>query len=683
MIQFRARLRPYLFPLLALLACLLAYGLLTPWLGFYFDDWPVITTLHTRSVNTFWDFYFGERPFSAWTYILAGPILGTRPLVWQMYSILVRWLTVLGMWWSLKGLWPQRQREAAWIALLFAVFPAFDQQAISVAYSQHWMIYALYCASIGAMIQSIRKPRSYWPWTAAGVLACAVHTFSMEYFIGLELLRPMMLWIIAADTLTGFKARLRYCLRKWLPYLAVLVIFVLWRLLVLPTEGLDPNTPHLLYDLFSRPLATVVSLTQFAVQDFINILYGAWYKTLDPNVFVLTDRTVLFSILVGIIGAALAFYGLSRLRQGADDRPAPSSQGAWLAQAFTLGVAGVILGTLPVWLTDRQTTLGLYGSRFALAGTFGASILTIAALEWLTVRRTARVVLLSVLIGLAIAFHVRRANDFRWSWTKQTRFYWQLYWRAPDLKPGTLIGSDGEFFPYVGRYATSLALNLLYPASLPYPQVAHWFYESTPELIRHPEEMVQGKPLEYIFRNFRFTGSTVDTVVVYYAPESGKCLWVLSPQDGDNPELPSLSIGLLPLSNLDLIEPERQAAELPPTDIFGPEPPHDWCYYFQKADLARQLGDWPRVVRLGDEAQKLGYSPNNPQEWIPFIEGYARTGRWQEAIQRTEQVHRINFRLDPRLCNLWDHLLDSGPPPAQYADEFQKMQSRLECESAP
>ncbi len=683
MIQIRSRLQPYLFPLLALLTCLLAYGLLTPWLGLYFDDWPVITTLHTRSVGTFWEFYRGERPFSAWTYILTGPILGTRPLVWQFFSIFVRWLTVLGMWWSLKGLWPQRRREVTWMALLFAVFPAFDQQAISVAYSQHWMIYALFCVSIGAMIQSIRKPQSFWPWTIIGVLACAFHTFSMEYFLGLELLRPMLLWIIASETMPGFKERLRYSFRKWLPYLGILVIFVLWRLLVLPTEGLDPNNPRLLYDLFSQPLATIVSLTQFAVQDFINILYGAWYKTLDPNVFVLTDRTVLFSILVGVVGAVLAFAFLSRLRTRGDDQPVIPAQDAWLAQAFTLGVAGVILGTLPVWLTDRQTTLGLYGSRFALAGMFGASILTVAALEWLTVRRAAKLVLLSVMVGLAIGFHVRRANDFRWSWTKQTRFYWQLYWRAPDLKPGTTIGSDGEFFPYVGRYATSLALNLLYPSPLPYPQVAHWFYESTPELIRHPEIMAQGKPLEFIFRNFHFIGSTLDTVVVYYAPETGKCLWVLTPRDGDNPELPSLSKGMLPLSNLDQIEPERLAAEPPPTDIFGAEPPHDWCYYFQKGDLARQLGDWQRVAQLGDEAQTLGYSPNNPQEWIPFIEGYAYTGRWDEAIRLTQQVHRINFRVDPRLCHVWERILEAGAPPEKYADGYQKMQARLECDTTP
>jgi hypothetical protein len=30
------------FPLASLLLLILSFGLLIPWLGFYFDDWPVI-----------------------------------------------------------------------------------------------------------------------------------------------------------------------------------------------------------------------------------------------------------------------------------------------------------------------------------------------------------------------------------------------------------------------------------------------------------------------------------------------------------------------------------------------------------------------------------------------------------------------------------------------------------------
>ena len=56
---------------------------------------------------------------------------------------------------------------------------------------------------------------------------------------------------------------------------------------------------------------------------------------------------------------------------------------------------------------------------------------------------------------------------------------------------------------------------------------------------------------------------------------------------------------------------------------FGKELPHEWCYYYQKADLARQQGDWTRVSQLGDEAQKLGCHPNDQMEWMPFLQAYA------------------------------------------------------------
>lgn len=100
---------------------------------------------------------------------------------------------------------------------------------------------------------------------------------------------------------------------------------------------------------------------------------------------------------------------------------------------------------------------------------FGASMLTVAILEGLTPGRLRRLLFISLLIGMAVGFHIRRVEVFQRSWMKQTRFYWQLFWRAPDLNPGAVVAADGEIFLYVGRNATSLTLNLLYPENLPYP----------------------------------------------------------------------------------------------------------------------------------------------------------------------------------------------------------------------
>src|SRR4030067_120374 len=82
------------FPWALLVLCILAFGLFIPWLGYYWDDWPVIVSSHLRGVGFFWQFYSGERPIEGWIYILTIPILGTRPIVWHIFILCMRWVTV-------------------------------------------------------------------------------------------------------------------------------------------------------------------------------------------------------------------------------------------------------------------------------------------------------------------------------------------------------------------------------------------------------------------------------------------------------------------------------------------------------------------------------------------------------------------------------------------------------------
>ena len=92
-------------PVIFLLLVIASFGLLIPKLGFYWDDWPVIFMTQNQGNAGFWAFYQYDRPFSAWTYILAAPILGTRPIGWHIFSLILRWLTVVFAWLALqKGL---------------------------------------------------------------------------------------------------------------------------------------------------------------------------------------------------------------------------------------------------------------------------------------------------------------------------------------------------------------------------------------------------------------------------------------------------------------------------------------------------------------------------------------------------------------------------------------------------
>ena len=104
--------------------------------------------------------------------------------------------------------------------------------------------------------------------------------------------------------------------------------------------------------------------------------------------------------------------------------------------------------------------------------------------------------------------------------------------------------------------------------------------------------------------------------------------------DGAKPEVPHEFPGLLswiaPYSDIQRIDTSIQTSTTP-AQYFGSEPRRTWCYYYEKADLARQMGDWQQVAVLGDVAIEAGFAPKDDSEWLPFVEGYAAVGRCDDA----------------------------------------------------
>ena len=154
----------YLIPLALLVLCLISFGVLIPWLGFYWDDWPLAWYTHALGPQSFIGFA-PQRPFSGVLYFLSTALVGEQPIYWQIYALVWRWITVLAFWWFLRKLWPSRKREATIIACLFAIFPGFTQQSIALIYSLYFIYYALFVVSLGMMLWGLRKPHWYWRLT--------------------------------------------------------------------------------------------------------------------------------------------------------------------------------------------------------------------------------------------------------------------------------------------------------------------------------------------------------------------------------------------------------------------------------------------------------------------------------------------------------------------------------------
>lgn len=668
-------------PLGLLILLFLAFGLMIPWLGFYWDDWPVILTGRLLGVEGYTAFYQYDRPVSAWTYILTFPLLGSSPVRWHLFTLLLRWLTSLAMWWTLVLLWPNRKRELTWAAFLFAVYPVFIQQPISVAYSQHWTCYLLFFLSLGLMVKAHRGAGGlkYWLLAALAVACSLLHLLTMEYYAGLELVRPLVLWILLGEQELSMRRRIVAVVRGWLPYLLGLIAFVVWRFFFLQFPGEDSNPPVLLQSMLTDPVGGGLRLVQIAAQDVAYLLVNVWANILSNTSIVLNDRFVLLSWAVGFAAAAAVFL-FFRPRSGLD----PAGRGRWVRQALLLGASAVILGMLPVWVTDRQIIVGMYSNRFGLAAMFGASLLFAAFIEGWISRPAQRTVIYCILIALAVSMHLRVANDYRWSWELQKRFAWQLSWRAPAIAPGTAIFSDGEVFTYVGLYSTAAIVNLTYPPTGQGENLPYWFYSLGREFLHSLPEMQAGIPLKTEFRNYTFTGHTREGITIHYNPRWSTCLQVLPREEASNPNMPEITRDTLTITDLSRILPEDTSSAYPPSDIFGPEPEHGWCYFNQKMGLAAQAGDWEQVAAVAEQAREQGNTPESdgidvPSEWFPLIQAYGYTGRWQEAQQVSLEILNRDPPINKHMCQIWNGLVEGTTQTAERDAAARDIRGAAEC----
>ena len=675
----------WFYPAFLLLIMFITYDLEVLKLGFFWDDWQVVYLSKLGASSAYWDHFVYDRPLSVWTYLVTVPVLGMRPLLWHLFTLLMRWLSVLGFCWAFRGLWPERLQQVRWMALLLAVYPGFSQQPVSVAYSQHFISYALFTFSLGLMIWSIKRPQRYWHYSIPGVLFSLAQLMTMEYFFGLELLRPVILWMLLREKGEKLPHTALKILRYWAPYLLPLSIFVLIRFVfsaqLFPL--LDANPPLLLMRMKSQPLTEMLNLLEIAIKDSINVGLFAWLQPIRPESISLDSSTSIFSWLLGAFAAVMIGW---TFLQNTPEEPAneDSGQTRFILQGCVLGLAAMLFGGLPIWTTDRMTTFNSWADRFSLPLMFGVVIIVVCFLEWAIQKKTRRVILLSFLTGIAIAAHFRSIDAYRRHWEIQQDYYQQLVWRVPDMEEGTAILTPELSFSYVGFYSPGYAINHIYSENFSSEDLPLWWISTSRWLGSNVfPDMQEDLPILYTDRNLVFESNTSQGLPITFNHARG-CLRVMDPIYELAPRMSDYDDDMWALTgpqHMDQILPPSQNDAVLPVEIYGRQP-LDWCYYFEKADLARQFEDWDTVIDLATEAEAGGFSPRNGSEWIPFIEAYARQGNWEAAKQRTLNAAQLTAEMEPALCATWDRILNVTSDSAEQRAAFVEVETVLKCKQA-
>lgn len=672
-----------LAPLILLVVCILAYGLLIPSLGYYWDDLPYALVYQRFGPGGYPAFVASDRPFSAWVFVGLTWLLGEQPLGHHIAGLLLYWLSAVLLWHFISLLWPHHKKEALWAALLFAVYPGFLGQPKTFTYHHHFSAMALYLFSLIATVKAVHVAKEKgrglksWRWHIPAVLAAALSQFTIEYFLGWEAVRIAIIWLVSSRYIPGIKQRVRYSMLYLVPYGLVTIGFVYWRVFIFRFPTYQPTNLSI--------GITDLSWWLFLIGQVVEATFLAWHRVLPQwtqNAFGLTVWwTYLILSLSSIAIIFLVFHCKFKEPDSIQPDQAIKTQQNFGKSAIIIALFGISFAGWPFWLVNLNLSIVYhFRSRFTLAFIPWIALLITALLHLLSrVRlRPMKIIttgIVALLVGGSIGWHFLNSNFYRNQWILVQRYFQQLVYRAPGLEQGTilLVNDMPSIVVYQDDSLTSL-LNWTYTPKNKTPILDYAMFYLSVRLGNELPALEPGLPIEEQWRSFQFSSSTDNILVVHFEPPS--CLRVLDRNQPDRIPL-SLSQSMLPalpLSNLDVIQTDPTAAGVPQIPFFDlPETP-SWCLFFQQAELAAQRGDWKQVAELGDLAYTVKNQSVDITENFVFIEGYLRDNNLSRAFEISKSVNDATQNVYiGRICNLWRTVENDLPLEYDQMADYQDM----------
>ncbi|MCG2787561.1 MAG: hypothetical protein L6461_20935 [Anaerolineae bacterium] len=643
---------------LIFLTTLLTYGVHIPRLGYYYDDWYVLWSGAARGADSLISLFSTDRPFMGVIYSYLYRLMGDQLVLWHLYALLWRFVGAMAFFWILRLVWPGQKYITTLMAVLFVIYPGFLSQPDALTKQNHLFGFGTALLSIAFMLQSLKIKNRIWKilYLLISIILTANYLFIYEYMIGLEGMRLALLaFTLFQDGFKKTRTFLTEILKNWWPYPPIMAAFLYWRLFIFDSSRSATNADKLVFNYRSDLVNMSVRLIFESIKDFLDTAFFAWF--VQPfHLFATaeyTDLVVAFLIAGIVIG--LVWLYTSQFKKlwetGSDEANTP----ALVKNFIWIGAFAILCATVPVILsarefnpTDSYKSYGLHP--------IGGVILLIAGFVLMLQPKYRKLILLA-LVGISVATQSLNASNWEKYWDYQRETWWQLTWRAPDIRNNTLLMTYFSVdFALQQDYETWGPVNLIYrPEPFEYPQIqAEVLNQDTAFSVLQQEVIDKYMRDAWLHRDF-------SKLLLISLPSKNSCVHVI---DGILPvysEYESLLVERVGGRSLIKRITAEGESPIPPASIFGAEPAHEWCYYYQKGSLARQRGDWDEVSRLYDEtvAQKLKASDKS--ELFPFIEGLVNSGRLDEASALFEAEIKERDKLSYKICEALSR--DPGYPP--------------------
>lgn len=627
------------------LTAIITHGILISRLGYYYDDWYMLWSGAARGPDSLAPLFSLDRPFMGIIYTYTYRLFQDHLWGWHLATLAIRIAGAGAFYWIFNLVWPQLKRYSTLAGILFVVFPGFLAEPNAATKINHLIGFGAALFSIAFTLRAERARRG-WKYALIGLslLLMAVYVWIYEYMIGLEIMRlALLFWVRWQNEREKLFVAAKKLALAYLPYVGVIGLFLFWRVVIFDSTRPATDLQGLVFSYRANYMTMIPRLFFQGITDFFSASTFAWfvqpYSLLVKVNYGEIVIAVLFALAVGLLIAGYS-YALRR----------PETQDPEVAAPITIVLIGaliVLAAVFPVVLFNRRIDLMDPYKAYALHPSAGAIFMVVGLVAMLKSRFRRPALILLICASVA----VQSMNIQEWAkfWDMERGMWWQLTWRAPNIQDNTvLMAYLPPGFGYQQDYEVWGPVNLIYR-----PGPAH-----IPAI---PSEVLNADTALFVFQGISagphvrdiYVPKDYNNFLLISQPTVNSCIHIV---DG---AMPVYSTSERPIvewvggkSNIGLIDPSA-TPPIPPVNIFGKEPEHGWCYYFQQASLARQTGDWQKIVDLYQAASTANLKPADLSEYFVFIEGLVNQGDTDAAIQIVQKIikDKNNTTLQYSFCS--------------------------------
>lgn len=595
----------------------LVYLPLISQIGFTHDDWYLMYAAGAEGADVFHEIYSVDRPLRAYVFEQAYNLFGQNVLPYNLSSWLFRVLSAATLLWLLRKIWRGQDSLNLLIAVLFLIYPGFLAQFNGVDYLPQFVSLAFAMLSLALTVHAffeanlVRKVLAIFAAIVLGILYLGL----VEYEVGFEALRVLLIFVLAAHAAIPFRERILKTIKIWLPYSLILLSFGVWRIFFFEGDRKATDVNVQFEQLGRYPLQTVFGWGVQVSQDLFDVFLSAWVIPLAR----LFDQVQGWGVLLTVIAAGLTIFASSKLNV----EPQEGTSSVFSREALWLGFLSAAAALIPIAMVNREVAFPSF-SRYALTSSVGVSIFAAALLANVNQAALRNALAAVFVLVSALTQHANAVQSARET-AAMNAFWWQVSWRVPQFEKNTtlvanyLVGAAEEDY-----FVWGPASLIYYPAKYNPENIQPGVYavvlngESVTKILLRAGQDYDNRKNIITYKNYR-------NILILSQPSPVSCVHVINGLQPEFSSAESDSIRVIgAYSELERVLVD-ETPHAPPELIFGPEPARGWCYFYQSADLARQRGDWESVIRLGSEAQARGFAPSDLIEWMPFLQAYAVT----------------------------------------------------------